>query len=121
MLKRTLILFSTILFVSWSAACSRKTAPAAKAEYDGPMISYARQISPIIERSCSPCHYPDKGGKVASLDNYSSLKNKIHEVVSRVELPEDDEAFMPFKHKKEPLSDEEIEMLKNWSRGGFPQ
>lgn len=119
MLKRSFTIICALLFVGWSSSCSRKTAPAAEADYDGPTISYAADIAPIMKRSCSPCHYPDQGGKKASLHNYGSLKNMIREVVTRVQLPEDDDKFMPFKHKRESLSTEEIEMLKNWAKGNF--
>lgn len=121
MLKRSLIIFSALLFVGWSASCSRKTAPAAKAEYDGPKVSYSANIAPLVERSCSPCHYPEKGGNKAALDSYEGLKAEFREVIKRVQLPEDDANFMPFKHKREALTAEEVELLKNWSKGGFPE
>ena len=121
MLKRSLVLLSCMFFVMWSASCSKKTAVKPKAEYDGPMVSYASQIAPIMERSCSPCHYPQKEGRKAPLDTYDALKGEFSEVIERVQLPEDDVKFMPFKHKRESLSEEEIEMLKNWARGGFPE
>ena len=121
MLKRSIILLSAAFLVMWSASCSQKTAPKAKAEYDGPMVSYASQIAPVIERSCSPCHFPAKEGKVERLDNYESLKHEISEVITRVQLPGEDVKFMPYKHKKESLSDSEIELLKNWAKGGFPE
>jgi hypothetical protein len=105
----------------WMASCSKKTAVQSKAEYDGPMVSYASQIAPIVERSCSPCHYPQKEGRKAPLDTYDALKREFSEVIERVQLSDDNVKFMPFKHKRESLSEEEIELLKNWAKGGFPE
>ena len=119
MLKRSLTLLACLSFVLWSASCSQKTAVKAKPEYDGPVVSYAGDIAPLMERSCSPCHYPDKNGRKAPLDSYDALKREINEVLVRVQLPEEDSKFMPFKHKRESLSEEEITLLKNWARGGF--
>ena len=121
MFKRILTLIGALLFVGWSASCSRKTAPQAKEDYQGPMVSYNAQIAPIMERSCSPCHYPAQNGSKAALDSYESLKAMVSAVIARVELPDDDAKFMPFKHKKESLTQEEITLIKNWARGGFPE
>ena len=76
-------------------------------------------MAPLLERSCSPCHYPAKDGKKVPLDNYSGVKTHLAEMLQLVQLPESNLRFMPFKKKKQPLSPEEIEMLKNWARGGF--
>jgi hypothetical protein len=121
MLKRSITLLSCVFFVLWSASCSRKTAVEPRADYEGPMISYASAVAPLIERSCSPCHYPQQEGKKVPLDSYIALKREIGEVIARVQLPDEDVKFMPFKHKRESLTAEEIEMLKNWARGGFPE
>ena len=121
MLKRSLVLLTCSFFVLWSASCSQKTAVKPKAEYEGPVVSYSSQIAPIMARSCSPCHFPEKEGRKAPLDSYESLKGEFAEVIARVQLPDDDVKFMPFKHKRDSLSEEEIELLKNWAKGGFPE
>jgi len=114
--KPFIALAAILLFV----ACSKKTAPIATAEpYTGPEVSYLGDVAPLLERSCSPCHYPAKDGKKVPLDNYTSVKKELSEMLKMVQLPETDEHFMPFKKKKQPLSLEEIELLKNWARGGF--
>jgi hypothetical protein len=106
-----------------AGACSQKSTPTASAEpkgaYDGPMVTYAANIAPIMERSCAPCHYPEKKGKKMPLDTYVTVKDNLAEVLERVQLPKDHLRFMPYEHKKQDLSAEEIEMLKNWARGGF--
>lgn len=84
----------------------------------GPSVSYEKDVSPIIARSCSPCHFPPDGKKEA-LDSYASVKDNIDYILSRVQLPEDHMKFMPFKNKKPSLSKEEIDLLKRWAGKGF--
>ena len=114
---------STLLAITFLIACSPKnTVPSVEKEpeaYTGPMVSYSKDIVPVFERSCAPCHYPDKGGRKEALDNYENVKSEIGDIIRRVELPVDHEDYMPFKEKREALSETEVEMLKNWARGGF--
>ncbi len=101
-------------------ACSKKTtAPASQKTYQGPQISYASDVAPIIKRSCSPCHFPAQNGKKDPLDSYKSMQKEIIEVIARVEMDEDNIKFMPYKKKKQSLSKDEIKLLKNWAQGGF--
>lgn len=119
LLNRSLALGGILLFV---AACSQKTAPVAaepEAKYDGPKVTYAENIAPIMERSCAPCHYPSMDGNKHPLDTYEEVKEEFEDVVYRVSLPADHFRHMPFKGKKPDFTPEEIEMLKNWARGGF--
>ena len=57
------------------AACSKKTTPTTetKEAYDGPQISYAADVAPIVERSCAPCHFPEKRGKKEPLHTYAYI------------------------------------------------
>ncbi len=116
LVRISFILFTLSLL---TYACTPRTAvserpPAA----DIPVVAYA-DINSILERSCSPCHYPDLKGRVTPLDNYKAVKNHLAEMIKRVELPQDQEGFMPYELKKEALSKEEILMLKNWAWGGY--
>ena len=123
-MKNTHKTLATLSLLIGLAACSPKTTPAASAEpeeYTGPKVSYASDISPLLERSCSPCHYPNNKGKKLPLDSYAAVKDHLAEMLERVQLPKDHIKFMPYEHKKQDLSMEEIEMLKNWARGGFLQ
>jgi hypothetical protein len=117
--------FKTLLLVPvliLAAACSKKTAPVETTnttDYSGPKVSYAENIAPLLERSCSPCHYPNQEGKKQPLDSYAGVKAELPEVLKLVQLEPGSLRYMPFKQKKQGLSAEEIEMLKNWARGGF--
>lgn len=115
----TLILLSLLSFLTF--ACTPRTAistaerPAAR---DIPVVTYA-DISSILDRSCSPCHYPARQGRVTPLDNYKAVKKHLATMIRRVELPRDNLEFMPFKMKREALSKDEIRKLKNWAWGGY--
>ncbi len=110
--------FSMVLIL----ACSKKTtAPATQKPYQGPEISYASDVAPIIKRSCSPCHFPEQKGKKDPLDSYKRMQKEIMEVIARVEMDEDNIKFMPYKKKKQSLSKDEIKLLKNWAQGGFSE
>ncbi|MBK7343703.1 MAG: hypothetical protein IPJ06_11820 [Saprospiraceae bacterium] len=83
-----------------------------------PEVTYA-DISPILLRSCSPCHYPDQDGKLLALDNYTQVKKHLSKMLRRVELPQDNPKFMPYELQREALSADEITRLKNWAQGGY--
>ena len=121
-MKNTLKTISALIAIVLAVACSQKTAPTTSEEpkeYTGPKVTYLADVAPLMERSCSPCHYPEKKGRKMPLDSYVTVKDNLAEVLERVQLPKDHLKFMPYEHKKQDLSAEEIEMLKHWARGGF--
>lgn len=102
--------FSVLVF-----ACSPKLAPSAAT----PKVTYLADIAPLLEKSCTPCHFPAQNGKKAPLDSYEQVEKYYNASIKRVQLPTDDEEFMPFKLKKPALTPEEIQLLQNWAAGGF--
>ncbi len=82
------------------------------------VVSYEKDILPLMERSCTPCHFPEEG-RVKMLDNYEATKANINGILYRVQLPSDDENFMPFKNKRAPFSAEEVELFKKWMEQGM--
>ncbi len=107
--------------ISLLVGCSQKTTPQAKGKepYSGPKVTYTADVAPLIDRSCSPCHFPERRGRKEPLDSYDHMKTELAEVLERVQLDESSLKFMPYEKKKQPLSEAEIELLKNWARGGF--
>ncbi|MCB0661984.1 MAG: hypothetical protein KDC24_04550 [Saprospiraceae bacterium] len=81
-------------------------------------VSYERDVAPIIAERCSPCHFPDKGKK-KFLDTYSAVKTNIDDIIGRIQLDPSKLEFMPFKSKKEPLSDSLIQVIVQWKEGGM--
>ena len=102
--------------------CKSGYAPATTAEakkFENP-VTYTADIAPLMSLKCTPCHFPEKGKK-KFLDTYSAVQNNIEDIVNRVELPMEDEKFMPFKSKKEPLTEAEIQLLKDWIAQDMPK
>ena len=92
-----------------------KTTPEAKAVA---AVSYERDVLPIINNHCSPCHVSPDGRK-AHLDNYEGAKEHIREMIRMVKLAPTDPDFMPFKSKKAPLNAEQIATLEKWMAEGM--
>lgn len=55
------------------------------------------------------------------LDSYTADTTHVDEILYRVQLPHEDPKFMPFKMKKEPLTDSLINVIKVWKAEGFPE
>jgi hypothetical protein len=83
-------------------------------------VSYEKDIVPMMQSSCAPCHFPPDGKKEA-LNSYDAVKNHIDDVISRVKLPQEDMKFMPFKKMKPVLSDSMINVLVQWKNQNMPQ
>jgi len=85
-----------------------------------PAITYAKDIAPIMQARCTPCHFPEQGKK-KFLDSYAAVKTNFDDILTRVQLPVTDEEFMPFKSKKEPLNDSLVMVLKTWKTLNMPE
>ncbi len=83
-------------------------------------LSYNKDIVPIMQTSCTPCHFPPEGKKEA-LNNYETVRVNIDEIIARVKLAHDDRKFMPFKSKKPVLNDSLIVVLETWQKQNMPQ
>lgn len=92
---------------------------AATADASAPKVSYAQDIQPIMLAKCSPCHFPETGKKMP-LNTYEAVRDNATDILRRVQLPQDHMGFMPFKNKKDPLTDAEIQLLKDWVAGKMP-
>lgn len=116
----TRFLMAIFLLAILTFACTPKTTTKVDVPTNVPEVTYA-DISPILLRSCSPCHYPDQDGKLLALDSYTQVKKHLSKMLRRVELPQDNPKFMPYELQREALSADEITRLKNWAQGGYRQ
>ena len=110
--------FTVLIAVVFTLQYCTPSKKAAKSE--DATISYANDIKPIMERSCTPCHFPEKG-RVEMLDTYEKTKSHVNEIIKRVELPKDERGFMPYMSKKTPLSKAEINLFKTWLSQDMPE
>lgn len=90
-------------------------------KYQAPTaLSYNKDIVPILQTSCTPCHFPPDGRK-EPLNSYETVKNNISAVIERVKLPKEDIKFMPFKSKRPALNDSLIAVLETWQKQNMPE
>ena len=115
--------FISMLFVLLTLQFCKTTNVSTK-EYENiqkePLISYNKDILPMMKQKCTPCHFPERGRK-KMLDTYVATKNNIEDILYRVLLSENHEDFMPFKSKKEPLTEAEIKLMKKWVSTGMSE
>jgi hypothetical protein len=83
-------------------------------------VFYQRDIMPIMQASCAPCHFPEKGKKLP-LDTYAAVKQNIDAILYRVQLSPSESKFMPLDSKKPPFTPEQIQLLKQWKKEGMNQ
>lgn len=89
--------------------------------YTSPVtVTYTKDIAPIMQTSCTPCHFPPEGKKEA-LNSYETVKDDIAEIIRTVQLPKDHHDFMPFKSKKPALTESQITALITWQKEGMPK
>ena len=116
--------FGLALIVGVSAAGMLALSPGAVAQTP-PAVTFARDIAPILQRSCQNCHNPD-GGAPMSLVTYEEVRPWARAVKIRTAAREMPPWFVEphigiQKFKDDPrLSDQEIEKIAAWVDGGAP-
>jgi hypothetical protein len=113
-MRRILFFVAALFLVSFLQNCK-----SAKDKYVAPTaITYTKDVAPIIQTSCTPCHFPPEGKKEA-LNTYETVKDNIAEIIETVQLPKENHRFMPFKSKKPPLTESQIAVLVTWQKDGM--
>ncbi len=83
-------------------------------------VSYKKDIVPIMQTSCTPCHFPPDG-RVEPLDTYEAVQNNIADVIERIKLPKEHRKFMPYQSKKPVVSDSLIVVMETWLKQNMPE
>jgi uncharacterized membrane protein len=91
---------------------------------------YGLHVAPILNRSCFPCHRPEKHKSGFRLDSYEQLMRGgdngpavlpgnpgKSDLLRRVKLPAADDDYMPSDGER-PLTAEEIQTLERWIGAG---
>ena len=116
-MKKSLVVFVLIAGSLMLQFCTASRS-AASGKADATMVTYASDVAPILQAHCTPCHFPD-GGKMKFLDTQTAVETNIDTILARVQLTPGTDGFMPFKSKKEPLTEAQIATLKAWKAGGM--
>lgn len=106
------VLFSVVFFQNCKSAKITNIEPNS--------LSYKKDISPIMETSCTPCHFPPEGRK-EPLNTYETVRANIDDIITSVKLPKENHKFMPFKSKKPALNDSLINVLVTWQKQNMPR
>ena len=83
-------------------------------------ITYTNDIKPLMDRSCTPCHYPETGKKKL-YHTYAAVSKDIKVILNRVKLPIEDVKYMPYRGKRQGISKEEIALIEKWVANGKPE
>ncbi|TAJ49263.1 MAG: hypothetical protein EPO58_14485 [Chitinophagaceae bacterium] len=82
-----------------------------------PVIHYQANIMAIVQANCTPCHFPEKGGRKKPLDTYAAVSSQIDEVIRRIQLMPGQKGFMP--DRKPKLADSTILSIMQWKADGL--
>jgi hypothetical protein len=104
-------------------------APQAQSGTASPQVTFAKDIAPILQRSCQDCHRPDGAGPM-SLITYEEVRPFARAIKARTSIGPHAGVMPPWfvektigiqKFKNDPsLSDEEIAKVAKWADSGAP-
>lgn len=98
------------------ATCTPKNAPLSSgADLAEHKMEYEKKIAPILEHSCKPCHFPDAGGKRRALHEYERVVKNVEHILKRTQKEPGSKGFMPYKSKRDPLTAQDIQTIKDWA------
>jgi len=113
------------------ASHAQSTAPVtASASVSESQVTFAKDIVPILQRSCQGCHHADSVAPM-SLVTYEEVRPWARSIKSRVSIGPHGGVMPPWfvekdigiqKFKEDPsLSDEEIAKIVKWANNGAPR
>lgn len=89
-------------------------------------------VGPMLQQRCESCHNTEKHQGELVLTSYEGLmyggeygpvvvagRPEFSELLTRITLPEDDDAFMPAEGKT-PLTDAQVRIIEWWITAGLP-
>ncbi|HUE97261.1 MAG TPA: cytochrome c, partial [Longimicrobiaceae bacterium] len=96
---------------------------------DAQSVTFAKDIAPILQRSCQTCHRPDGGAPMAFV-TYEEVRPWAHVIKLRTAIRDRMGAMPPWyvekdigiqHYKQDPsLSDEELALIQAWADNGAP-
>jgi uncharacterized membrane protein len=94
---------------------------------------FADVVGPMLVERCASCHNDDKQEADLVLTTYAGVmrggesgrvvvagNTQLSELLRRIELPHDDEEFMPADGKT-PLTDQQVAIIRWWIEAGAPE
>jgi uncharacterized membrane protein len=94
---------------------------------------FADVVGPMLVERCASCHNEDKQEADLVLTTYAGVmrggesgrvvvagNTQLSELLRRIELPHDDEEFMPAEGKT-PLTEQQVAIIRWWIEAGAPE
>jgi uncharacterized membrane protein len=116
-------------FVRSMAGLAPRRPPVTSLEAADPFLDL---VGPMFAQRCSSCHNSDKRESDLDLTSYAGVmrggetgavvsagRPELSELLNRISLPPDDEAFMPAEGKT-PLTDDQVRIIEWWITTGAP-
>ena len=109
-----------LLFLTLIASCKTSSSKKSQTLIKKPkmIVSYQKDIRPVMVQKCTPCHFPERGRK-EMLHTYQQTKEYAVAILKRIQLPVENRKFMPFKSKRAPLTKAEIKLFNDWTQYGM--
>lgn len=117
--KPLILLAAVLLMVLQFCKPTQSTTADAKKSAPVVLVTYDKDIRPLMLERCTPCHFPEMGKK-KMFDTYAATKTDVNEIIRRIKLKPEEQGFMPFKSKKPNLTEKEIQLFSDWLSQGTP-
>jgi len=104
-----MLLLTAVLFFQFCSS-GKKAASAP------PPVTFEKDILPVVQASCAPCHITGQGKK-KSLDSYAASKEYADDIIARIQKNPGERGFMPMRNPK--LSDSTIALFTGWKKDGL--
>jgi mono/diheme cytochrome c family protein len=112
-ISAVLLLAAAALVFTYCSSSKKAAAPAAVTK-----VNYQANVMSIVQANCTPCHFPDKGGRKKPLDTYAAVSSQIDEILRRIQLEPNQRGFMPDR-KPNKLSEADIKAFVQWKADGL--
>ncbi len=109
-----LLVIAAITVFTYCSSTKKASAPPTVAK-----VNYQANVMSIVQANCTPCHFPDKGGRKKALDSYAAVSAQIDEILRRIQLNPTDRGFMP--DRKPKLAEADIKAFVQWKADGLAE
>lgn len=100
-------------------ACNSRTYDEISEQIPPPqMVTYNKDVKPIIDQNCIMCHAPGGAASFQPWTSYTQVKNNIDKILDRIQRPVGDPQKMP---QGGALSQSQIDVFIQWKQDGLQE
>ena len=82
------------------------------------LVTYNKDVKPIIDANCISCHSPGGSASFQALTGYNQVKNNIDKIIDRINRPTGDPQKMP---QGGSLSSSQTMIITKWKTDGLTE